>query len=142
MLRKDFINRKISLIQEDLVKLSELKKYSLKEIQQDFYKSATVERLLERVISRAIDINQHLISELLPEDEPPRSYKETFFKLVKLKVYPEDFAAQIAKSIGTRNILVHDYNNVDYALIYSSVNDCIKDYTKYIDFVLAFLNQL
>ena len=70
---------------------------------------------------------------------PPKSYRETFLKLAELGIYPKDFAAGIAKSVGTRNILVHDYDEVDYSRIYDSVSDCLSDYRQYCDYILKFL---
>jgi len=46
-IRKDLVERKISLIQDDLEKLSRLKDFSLNEIVSDFMKQAMVELLLE-----------------------------------------------------------------------------------------------
>lgn len=143
MVNKDFIKRKVSLIEDELVHLKEFSEYSFEEIVSDFKKQAIVERLLERVITRALDINQHLIAELYKEEmSPPKSYKETFSELVELEVYPKDFAENISKSVGTRNILVHEYDEVDYSKIYSSVSDCLKDYRKYCDYILKFLEKI
>jgi len=136
-IRKDLVERKISLIQDDLEKLSRLKDFSLNEIVSDFMKQATVERLLERIITRAIDINQHLISErATPDISPPKDYHETFLRLAEIKIYPADFAKEIAKSVSTRNLLVHEYDNIDYERVYHSIKDCLKDYRAYIDYIL------
>ncbi|PIZ00454.1 hypothetical protein COY62_02465 [bacterium (Candidatus Howlettbacteria) CG_4_10_14_0_8_um_filter_40_9] len=140
MVKKDFINRKVSLIQDDLVKLAKLEEFSIEELSKDYLKSAALERILERIINRAIDINQHICAEL-EKEEPPRDYRDTFLKLSSLKIYPDKFAIEISKSVATRNILVHDYDKVDYALVHSSIKDCIKDYTKYIDYILRFLKK-
>lgn len=142
MLREDLIQRKISLIQDDLGKLSQLSYFSLDEIAADFLKQATVERLLERIISRAIDINEHVISELSAMDTiPPKDYRETFLRLAELGVYPKEFAASISKSVGTRNLLVHEYDKIDYEKVYASIEDCLKDYHKYIEYLLEFLKD-
>jgi len=142
MIRPDFIKRKISLIQDDLVKLSGFSQYSLSQITSDYIKQAAIERFLERIISRAIDINQHIIVE---NDDakisPPKDYKETFTALSRLGIYPDKFAAQISKSIGTRNILIHEYDKIDYSLIYDSISDCLKDYHQYCEFILSFLEK-
>jgi len=142
MIRPDFIKRKISLIQDDLVKLSGFSQYSLSQITSDYVKQAAIERFLERIISRAIDINQHIIVE--SDDakiSPPKDYKETFTALFQLGIYPDKFAAQISKSIGTRNILIHEYDKIDYSLIYDSIADCLKDYHRYCEFILSFLEK-
>ena len=142
MIRGNFVLRKITLIQNELAKLADLAKYSLKEITSDFVKQAALERYLERIINRAIDINQHLIAELATKDtNPPLDYTETFLRLADLGVYPSDFSQRIAKSVGTTNILIHEYNTVDYSSIYSSISDCLGDYHEYCNYILTFLEQ-
>jgi len=140
MINKKLINRKIELIQTDLNYLSEFKQSSFDEISRDYKKQALVERFLERIINRAIDINQHLITELFEKGQvSPKSYKETFLKLADLEIYPVEFANEISKSVGTRNVLNHEYDNVDYSKIYFSISHCLKDYHSYCDYILKFL---
>lgn len=142
MINEVFIRRKITLIQGEFSSLEKLSKYSFDEIVSDFIKQAALERILEKIIMRAIDINQHIIAELSNKDTiVPKDYKETFLRLADFKIYPADFAERIAKSVGTRNILVHDYDKVDYSRIYSSVKDCLKDYHQYCQYILDFLGK-
>jgi uncharacterized protein YutE (UPF0331/DUF86 family) len=141
MVNKKFVEEKIKLIEREFDDLEKLSKFSFQEIVSDFLKQNSLERILEKIINRAIDINQHLIAELSKEELPPQSYRETFLKLAELRVYPKEFAQNIAKSVGTRNILVHDYNKVDYSQIYSSMSDCLKDYHQYCDYILKFLEK-
>jgi Protein of unknown function DUF86. len=95
MVNKDFVYRKIKLIQEDLDRLEDLEKYSFSQIAADFVKMSAVERLLEKIIMRAIDINQHLIAELGKGDEKVRGYEDTFWVLADLGVYGQDFAKKL-----------------------------------------------
>ena len=140
MLRKDLVERKISLIQDDLAKLAAFARATFEEIARDDIKQAAVERMLERIISRAIDVNEHLIAALARTDtSPPKDYRETFLRLADFGVYPKPFAEQIAKSVGVRNLLVHEYDTVDQEKIYHSIKDCLTDYTRYIDHLTAFL---
>ncbi len=140
MINKKLINRKIELIQTDLNYLSEFKQSSFDEISKDYKKQALVERFLERIINRAIDINQHLITELFDKGQAsPKSYKETFLKLADFKIYSVEFASEISKSVGTRNVLNHEYDNIDYSKIYSSISHCLKDYHSYCEYILKFL---
>jgi uncharacterized protein YutE (UPF0331/DUF86 family) len=142
MIRENFILRKITLIQNELANLANLAGYSFQEIVSDFIKQAALERCLERIINRAIDINQHLIAELATKDtNPPLDYTETFLRLADLGIYPEDFSQRIARSVGTRNVLVHEYNAVDYNSIYSSIPDCLRDYHEYCEYILRFLEK-
>ena len=63
MLDKNLIENKIKLIQDNLVYLAEFKDCTFNEIASDFYKHTIVERLIEKVVTFAIDLNQHIISE-------------------------------------------------------------------------------
>lgn len=141
MVNKKFVRRKVALIIEELEHLQDFSDYSFKKIADDFNNQAIVERILERVINRSIDINQHLISELIERGSLPKTYKETFTALAEINVLPKDFAKEIAKSVGTRNILVHEYDKVNYEQIYSSIKDCLEDYHQYCQYIIDFVNE-
>lgn len=142
MLDANFIQRKIKLIHEDLGKLDKLAKYTFDEIAQDYIKLGAVERFLEKIIMRAIDVNQHIIAELGKGDERIRGYEDTFYILSNLGIYNEKFAKEIAPSAGLRNRLVHEYNDTKEEIIYQSVVDAIKQYAKYCDYILKFIEKI
>jgi len=142
MVNKKLVKQKINLIEEEMLDLEKLAKYSFDQIASDFLKLNIVERILEKIINRALDINQHLIAQLSQgEIKTPLNYRETFLRLADLNVYPQKFAQNILKSIGTKNVLVYDYDKVDYSKIYNSINDCLKDYHQYCDYIIKILNQ-
>lgn len=144
MLDKNFICKKIKLIQNELINLNELAEFTMDEIAADFYKYNTLERLLEKIIVRAIDVNQHLLLEFSTLKTPvPKTYAETFIALSDIGAYPKEFGGEIAKSVGTRNKLVHEYDDekTDREKIYSSIADCLRDYNKYCDYILKFIEN-
>ncbi len=141
MLDIDFLRRKTKLIQEDLSRLEELSEYSLEEIAKDHIKFAAVERFLEKIITRAIDINQHIVAEIGKGDEPIRGYEDTFLALYKIGVYDRDFAEKIAPSAGLRNRLVYEYNNTNQEILYQSVKDAISQYAEYCNYILNFIQS-
>lgn len=141
MLDKEFIKRKIKLIQEELVHLETFAELSFEDVAKDFMKLAAVERLLEKIITRAIDINQHILAEKGKGPETVRRYEETFTDLASLGVYSEEFGKAIAPSAGLRNRLVHEYDNVDEKIVYNSVGEALSQYAQYCDFVLQFIEK-
>lgn len=141
MLDRDLIQRKIKLILEDLDRLRGYKDYSFDEIARDFVKEAVIERLLEKVITRAIDVNQHIISELGKGTEKIRGYEDTFHALSEFEIYDKEFAARIARSAGLRNRLVHEYNDTDPTIIFASVGDALKQYAYYCEAILKFVEE-
>jgi len=142
MLRAEFVHRKLQLIADDLSGLLGFRDETLATLTGDFVKLAAVERIIERIVMRAIDINEHLISELSTGEESRTTrltYRDTFLRLSDLGVYSGEFAQQIARSAGMRNILVHDYNDLDRKILHQSIRLCLSDYRQYIDQIVAFL---
>jgi len=64
MVNKLLVRRKLQLIAEELGRLLTFQNISLDELKQDFIRQAAVERILERIVQRALDVNAHLIVEL------------------------------------------------------------------------------
>jgi len=143
MIRREFVQRKLQLIAEDLERLVRFKDETLESLTADDLKLAAVERLLERIVMRAIDINEHLISELASgEGRTTRlTYRDTFLMLADVGVYPREFAEQIARSAGLRNILVHDYSDVDREIVHGSIKACLTDYHQYLEDLSRFTAQ-
>ena len=134
-----FIKRKIKLIEEDLLRLKRLEKFTVDEIASDFYKYCTVERLLEVIIMRAVDVNSHIIARLGTGIERVRKYSDTFLILGEMKILPEKFAKAIAGSAGFRNILAHEYDEVEMNEVHSSIGEGLKDFKKYCQYIIEFL---
>jgi len=145
MVNKLLVRRKLQLIAEELGRLLTFQNISLDELKQDFIRQAAVERILERIIQRALDINAHLIAELATggEEKITRlTYSDTFLQLAELGVCSREFAESVARSVGLRNILVHEYNAVDVAQVHTSIRECLQDYERYVAYVTAFLDKL
>lgn len=143
MIRPEFVRRKLQLIAEDLEQLVPFQDETLESLTADKIRLAAVERFLERIVMRAIDVNEHLIAELASgRDRITRlTYRDTFLMLVDLGVYPKEFAETIAQSAGLRNILVHDYNDVDRRKVHASIKSCLRDYHRYLTDIDVFVKQ-
>jgi len=137
MLNKEFLYRKVKLIQEDLAKLETLSSFSYEELCADPIRSDAVERILEKIITRAIDINRHILSAIGNGTEEVRTYHDTFLRMKDCGVYPETFAKKIASSAGLRNILVHEYDEVDMHILYASMKDALSQYSEYCQHIIT-----
>jgi len=142
MVNKEFLSRKVTLIQGELSHLKKYQGLTFDEVAGSYEKLATVERALERIINRAIDINNHLVSELSTiKTVTPLKYADIFKALVDFGIYPSDFADEILKSVGTRNLLVHEYDLVDTKRVYTSIDDALRDYNSYCSYLLDYLDK-
>ena len=144
MLRPEYVRRKLQLIADELGRLAQFRDVTYDDLVGDPLRLAAVERILERIVLRAIDVNEHLIASLARGDEERTTrltYRETFLRLAPLGVYDEAFAARIAPSAGLRNILVHEYNDVDHRILHAAIRTALDDYTQYAFMVNRFLDE-
>lgn len=139
MLNRDFVERKVKLIQEDLARLEPLANLSFAELTADDVRYSAAERYLERIVTRALDVNRHCIAELGKGSEVVRMHEDTFLRLADLSVLPAALAKEIAPSAGLRNVLVHEYDRVDPRQVYESVGQALAQYARYCDALLKFL---
>lgn len=141
MLDLELIKRKVSLIQDELKQLTEFEDLTFEKMTHDYRTQAMIERFLERTITRAIDINQHIIAEVGKHLQAVRTYRNTFIRLSDLDVYSGEFAQRIAPSAGLRNALVHDYNNLDTEILQKSIGQTIKEFNEYTKYIIAFVEK-
>lgn len=137
MIDPELVTRKINLILKDLEPLGAYGKMTLEEYLGDKINELVVERYLERIIGRMIDINYHLVTEL--GCPPPRDYFESFTELGKLGVLPPDFARSVAQAAGLRNRIVHEYDEVDEQKIHEALTAVLQDIPRYIGHVHEFV---
>jgi uncharacterized protein YutE (UPF0331/DUF86 family) len=89
-----------------------------------------IERLLELLVMTASDIVFHLISS---KGEPvPTSYKAAFLRAGEMRIISEELSKNLALSAGLRNILVHEYEEIDYTLVHKCIPVAIRDFASFI----------
>lgn len=136
---KNLLSRKIAEILKQLGHLKVL--VGLKPIElfgkaNNFY---FAERVMERMIGAAIDMNMHIVADL--GGEVSKDYHSSFVDLAKYKILPLQFAKRIALSTTLRNLLVHEYQSVDEEKFKKALKYGLEDYKKYLDYIEKWLRK-
>lgn len=145
MLRPEFVTRKLQLITDDLGHLDTFRHVAHDALVADPLALATVERLIERIVMRAVDVNQHLVVALATGTEVQTTrltYRDSFVRLAGLEVLDEGFAADIARTAGLRNVLVQDYTDADRSLVHAAIALFLDQYPQYVESVTSFVDSL
>lgn len=143
MINKNFVIEKINLITTGLKQLAGFSNMTFAEVATDYIKYSALKNIIMETIGRAIDINEHLVAEATGvKIEVPKTYRDGFLALAKLKILPPDFAQEIAKSAGFRNAIVHEYSNLDKSEVYKTVGQAIGQYNKYCEYVMRYVNSV
>lgn len=136
MVDKQTVERRLFKLEQSLRKLKELSKVSWDEYKKDEGVQDRVERNLQIAAQSCIDIGSHVIADR--EYRPPYGYGDIFTVLMEEGLLPEALADTMKQIAGFRNILVHDYLEVDPKIVYDSLKK-IDDFNKFAKYVLTWL---
>jgi uncharacterized protein YutE (UPF0331/DUF86 family) len=108
------------------------------EILKDPYFQDIIERNLQVAAQSVIDIANRIIS--LDALKKPRDYYEAILILGQAGILPSDFAQKLAPIAGFRNILVHDYLEIDWEEVNSNLQN-IGDLETYMQHVKNWMRE-
>ncbi len=133
------VTRKLLLIASDLDALRPIAAAGPEAYRADPIRQGFVERCLERLIGRMIDVNYHVITG--SGQPPPPDYFESFVRLGELGVLLQDFARDIARAAGLRNRIVHDYDALDPTKVFDALCGALQDVPHYLEQVHAYVDR-
>lgn len=140
MIEIDLIRRKLSRLSMYLEQLAPISEKTLVEYQTNSYLKYTAERLIELIVESAIDINNHVVVEM--KKRPPEDYTVSFIKAAEVGLISRELADKLKGSAGMRNILVHEYMEVDDRIVYDALPMAIAGYKEYIKQVDEYIDKL
>lgn len=132
------IYKKLEEILKQLKYLQKLSRLSEREFVLQETQQFLAERVMERLIGAAIDINMHIIADLT--GEVPAHYFTSFLELARLKIYPLSFAKKIGGCTTVRDILVHEYQELNLKKFRQSIKSALRDFPKYVKHIEKFVD--
>lgn len=139
MVDRRLVGRKLADIDTYLAQLNEYAKVSFKDYNKDWKTQRVVERTLQILIEACIDVANHLISD--SGMRMPESYADTFCILAEEKVITRSMAAIMQKIVKFRNLLVHQYDRIDNAIVVSILHKNLKDFERYKNMIIKFISR-
>ena len=136
----DLIRRKLSRLTMYLERLKPLLEKKIGDYLKDDYLRFSTERLIQLIVECAADINNHVV--VKNGQKPPEDYRSSFVKAAEAGLISRGLADNIKGSAGMRNILVHEYMDIDDKLIFETIPLAIKHYREYCKEVNAFIEKL
>jgi len=95
-----------------LEKLESFRRFSREEFVKEDAVHDLAERYFHLAVESVLDIGNHLIA----DRGPPKAYKDIFVILSEAQIIPEPLARKLEKWAGFRNILVHNYLEIDHGM--------------------------
>lgn len=129
----DVIKKRLKQISISVEKIEKFKTVSLEKFLDDDMIQDVVEYNLFIAINMMIDIANHIVVDNNLGN--PETLGDAFSILSKEKLISEDEKNNYRKMVGLRNILSHEYVNLDKKIIYNIFQNNLIDLKKFIVFV-------
>ncbi len=81
---------------------------------------------LSRAVQLCVDLAAHLLADL--NQPPPNTMGEAFDYLRDAKIISPELAQTLRKSVGFRNLAVHNYDNLNWAIVHAIATRHLPDF--------------
>ncbi|HYA11840.1 MAG TPA: DUF86 domain-containing protein [Thermodesulfovibrionales bacterium] len=132
------IGRKLAQLDTYLGQISEFSKISVSAYKSDWKTQRIVERTLQMLIELCIDIANHIISD--GGMRLPSGYADTFAVLMENKVINRNLLKTLDEMAKFRNVVVHQYEKIDPAIVISILHNNLKDFKNYKKAIIKYLS--
>ena len=129
MVEQSIILKRLTLLEEYIRDLEEMREKSLKDLKSDKVIRRYVERTLHMAAEACLDIANHIIS--YEGSREPIDNKDSFEVLMEEKVIKPELTEKLKKMAQFRNVVVHDYIRVQPEIIYAILHKNISDIVAY-----------
>lgn len=107
-------------------------------LKNDLDKQDIVVLNLERAIQVCVDIAAKIIADTA--QPAPMTMAEGFSLLMTEKIISVETCQRMQKAVGFRNIAVHEYNLINWEIVFAIVSNHLDDFRCYAREVLVWLN--
>jgi len=95
------------------------------------------ERYLQLAIQNVLDISNHIVADM--KLSLPADHRQLFELLTKHKVVSASLSTKLISMAGFRNVLVHEYLDIDRRRVYGVLTKDLGDFEKFIKAVSKLL---
>lgn len=135
---RDVITEKLESLRRCIKRIEDKRPDSLEILNNDIDLQDIIVLNLTRAIQTCVDIGAHIIAG--SEEKPPATMGETFDTLATMGIIDIASAERMRKAVGFRNIAVHGYDEIDFAIVYSIITKQIDDFQAFARFITVSLS--
>lgn len=124
------VQARLTLIRDLLDDLQTVGEVSVDLLQRDRMLRHGVERVLGQLVELAVSINGHVGATLL--GRAPRDYRSSFGLAQEAGALDPALVTRLQASVGMRNVLTHEYVDIDLEIVAGAVIAAGQDYGQYV----------
>ncbi len=139
MIDQELVEKKIDLIEEKLDYLSEAEQICLENFLDSYEKVQAVKHTLQESIEACLDIANHIIA--ASELKRSETYSDMFQRLSEEGILGDELADRLSDMARFRNLLVHQYAEIDNRRVYQILKDNLVDVENFLKRIEEFLES-
>ncbi len=130
MAERDVLDAKVESIRRCIERIEAKAPGSVRELENDYDAQDIISVNLQRAVQLCVDLGAYLIA--MRGWPAPRTMADTFTVLARMEVLEDDLADRLRRAVAFRNISVHEYESVDWHLVYRLVTERLGDFRSYV----------
>ncbi|WP_237791382.1 type VII toxin-antitoxin system HepT family RNase toxin [Corynebacterium accolens] len=135
--QSDTIRKRLVSLRRILGELEKYRDSDADALRSDLSQMYAVFFMLQQVIDLATDINQHIAATTL--NVADSNSRRGFEDLIRAGVLPADLEQDFYKSAALRNVITHQYVEVDLGIVSNSIPRVLDVYTQYVKSISRWL---
>ncbi len=136
---RDLVKKKLRELRRYVAELKKFQGKNLASLEDSLSDLWAIEHGLQLAIQCVIDIGNHLLASM--GSNQIEDYVDVIDNLGKNKILPPAFARRIRSMAGFRNILVHEYADVDLSIVHRVLNHRLSDFPAFIQHIERYLTH-
>lgn len=94
---------------------------------------------LSRAVQMCVDVGAHMIAST--ETAAPSTMGQTFELLSQKGILPEALASRLQRAVGFRNIVIHNYEAIDWQVVHALARTHLDDFASFARAVVEYLGK-
>ncbi len=112
------------------------KPFTIQQLTSDFDLQDVVSLNMQRAIQICVDIAALIIAE--SNNRPPETMSSSFIILNSLGALPKEIEHALVKAVGMRNILVHEYTEINWTTVYRVTTEHMNVFKDFMTAILKY----
>ena len=120
---------KLDSLKRCLMRIESKMPSGIEALEADLDRQDIITLNLTRAVQVCVDIATHIIAE--SDVPPPQSMAQSFDVLCHLRVISSETCERMQKAVGFRNISVHEYQSIDWLIVFKIITEHLGDFKEF-----------
>lgn len=135
----EMIDKKLESLRRSVARVQERCPDSLDALKSDYDAQDIITLNRSRAVQMCVDIGAHLLAE--SKQASPGTMGGTFETLCEAGIISTDLAGKLKKAVGFRNMAVHNYEAINWAIVFAIATMHLQDFREFAEAVNDFLKS-